>query len=177
MVNSQYVSKNWKYLSLGLMAVVALGFSFPQAFATPTDTVLSLIQQMDQKIDRLQSGVDALTTADSYIPPTCITLDVNRDGLIDKYEISPPPHTQVDYFNCDLSSTDLSGADLRDAHLVAAILHATDLSGANLAGADLSGAFLQDVNFDGADLTGADFTGCLGDPIGTPAAGTLPDCA
>lgn len=256
-----YVNKNWKYLSVGLMVVLAIGVSFPQAFAAPIDTVLSLVTQMDQKLDQLQSDINELKTAGSYNPPTCVTLDINRDGILDKHEISPMPHPRVDYFGCDLTSADLSGVDLRAAHLVGANLYATNLTHANLRSAMLDHAYLQDTvladanlrgaqfinaylqdadlsnadlrgaTLSGADLTGADFTGanltganfdntsfgggiilgaviltygpygpnpapaillnanftganltranfanCIGDPVGTPAIGTLPDC-
>ena len=51
-----------------------------------------------------------------------------------------------------------------------------DLQNANLSYADLSNASLHNANLDGAVLVDTDFTGCLGDPVGTPAMGTLPDC-
>jgi hypothetical protein len=55
---------------------------------------------------------------------------------------------------CNLSKTDLSGANLRGADLSTANLNKTVLSGANLSGANLNGA-----NLNGADLTNVDLSG------------------
>ncbi|AET95060.1 hypothetical protein BYI23_D015500 (plasmid) [Burkholderia sp. YI23] len=59
----------------------------------------------------------------------------------------------------DLGFTDLTGADLRDAHLENCALNAADLMGANLANAKLNGAYLKFADLRGADLHGADLQG------------------
>ena len=56
----------------------------------------------------------------------------------------------------------LSGADLRYAHLRGANLQGADLRGANLRGADLQGAYLRGANLQGADLQEVTWTGPWG---------------
>ena len=79
--------------------------------------------------------------------------------------------SNANLFNANLSLSNLSNANLNNASLGSA-----DLSGATLTSADLSNTFLQFTNFDGANLTGITYAGCIGSPIGTPNAGTLPVC-
>ena len=50
---------------------------------------------------------------------------------------------------------DLSGADLREIHLIEVNLSGADLSGADLSGAFLIGANLSEANLSGANLSGA----------------------
>jgi hypothetical protein len=223
MANSQLYEKRWKYVSIGLMAVLALGFSFPQAFAHVTsdmkhglEHVIALLTDIQTKVtgikstvdtnldakvssratqtsvNSLQSDVDALQSAVAGIGSggsgsNCVTIDVNRDATLDRFEISPRPHVGVNYAGCDLFGADISGISLDGGNLSNADLSNADLSdadnanvlfsGADLSGADLSGSDLTGANMDGAILTGTIFTGCVGDPAGTPSAGTLPDCA
>lgn len=241
--NSQLSEKRWKYVSIGLMAILALGFSFPQAFAHVTSNMqhgmehaIALLTDIQTKVtgikstvdtnldakvssratqtsvNSLQSDVDALQSAVAGIgsggsSSNCVTIDVNRDATLDKFEISPRPHVGANYAGCDLfgadisgisldggdlSNADLSNADLSGADNANVLFSGADLSSTNLSGSDLSGANfsnadlsnadlstsdLTDANMDGAILTGTIFTGCVGDPVGTPSVGTLPDCA
>ncbi|MEA2626700.1 MAG: hypothetical protein QOD06_2745 [Candidatus Binatota bacterium] len=71
----------------------------------------------------------------------------------------------------DLRGADLSGEDLRDAHLDGADLSGARLRGANLHGLDLRGARLRDASLDGADLRDARVDGA--DLRGAGLAGTL----
>ena len=59
----------------------------------------------------------------------------------------------------DLSRASLSGADLRGALLAGTILRSGNLAGANLDGADLSGADLTEANLAGASLLHANLSG------------------
>ncbi len=53
MANS-HPSEKWKYLSIGLMAVLATGFIFPQAFAdqmgNAINTILGIVQDIQTKV-------------------------------------------------------------------------------------------------------------------------------
>jgi hypothetical protein len=68
MANSQLYEKRWKYLSIGLMAILALGFSFPQAFAHVTtdmkhglEHVIALLNGINTKVTDIQQKVTALS--------------------------------------------------------------------------------------------------------------------
>jgi hypothetical protein len=50
----------WKYTTIGLMAVLAVGFSFPQAFAHVTTSLTHNVQHILTAISALQSEVDGL---------------------------------------------------------------------------------------------------------------------
>jgi len=65
----------------------------------------------------------------------------------------------ADLSSADLSSANLRGADLSSADLSSANLRGADLRGANLRGADLSSADLSSANLRGADLRGANLRG------------------
>ena len=70
-----------------------------------------------------------------------------------------------------MTDANLSGANLRDADLTAALLDGADLSGAlfrntlfsgaSLIGADLSGSNARNADFSGALLAGADLSGMI----------------
>ena len=60
-------------------------------------------------------------------------------------------------FQCDLSGADLRGAHLIGADLRGANLQGADLTEANLEGADLTGANLTGANLTSAFVTNADF--------------------
>jgi hypothetical protein len=67
--------------------------------------------------------------------------------------------SRADLSGAYLSGADLSGANLSGAYLYGADLSRADLSGANLSRADLSGAYLSGANLSGANLSGADLSG------------------
>lgn len=251
MATSHFSEKKWKYVSIGLMAVLALGFSFPQAFAHVTSDVrhnfqdlVNLVVGIDTKVsaikaktdtnldatvssratqtsvDGLQGDVDALQTAVAAIGsggadvnPTALLIALhcgqfltaplfaencnlenailpgaNLDGArfeganLRHAELLDSVLTNAQFPGADLSNANLGRANLSEASISNANLSNTNLqfanfSNASLSNSNLSNAFLTEANFDGARLTGVDFTGCVGDPVGTPAAGTLPDCA
>ena len=56
------------------------------------------------------------------------------------------------------ASCDLTGADLRDAHLIGVDLRGANLGGADLTGANLEGADLTGTNLEGANLASAMLT-------------------
>jgi len=66
---------------------------------------------------------------------------------------------RADLRNADLSSADLRRADLRNADLSSADLRRADLRNADLSSADLSGADLRRADLSGADLSGANLSG------------------
>jgi len=84
---------------------------------------------------------------------------------------------EVDLHGCDLSNADLSLSNLRGTDLIGTDLIGTDLIGTDLIGTDLIGTDLIGTDLNSADLIAADFTNCVGTPIGTPAAGSLPTCS
>ena len=81
----------------------------------------------------------------------------------------PPPKAErrarsfagADLSGEDLREAHLSGADLTGARLRGANLHGLDLRGARLRDADLSGADLRDALLDGTDLRSAGLAGAL----------------
>jgi hypothetical protein len=83
-------SKNdkWKYSTIGLLAVLAMGFSFPQAFAAPIDSVLSIVKDIQAKVNSNVFGLSAIKTAvDSKASQTSVD-DMQSDvsdiqGLIE----------------------------------------------------------------------------------------------
>ena len=66
--------------------------------------------------------------------------------------------SDADLRNANLVYADLHNADLRDANLSGAILIKVDFSEADLSGADLSKAALHKANFSKADLKNTNFT-------------------
>jgi hypothetical protein len=58
-------SKNkWKYSTIGLLVVLALGFSFPQAFAAASlDSVYSIVKDIQAKINDSTFGLQAIKNA------------------------------------------------------------------------------------------------------------------
>jgi hypothetical protein len=63
MATSHFSEKRWKYVSIGLMAVLAVGFSFPQAFAAPIDTALSIVKDIQAKVTNTTFGLQAIKNA------------------------------------------------------------------------------------------------------------------
>ena len=243
MANSHsYVKKNgWMYLSVGLMAILALGFSFPQAYAHVTsdmkhgvEHVIALLTDIQTKVTGIKSTVDTNLDAKVSSRATQTSVDgINTKvtnietivggrgsgdaALLEAIKCNSAIRSKVDLSGCDLSlatlnsamlnKANLSGADLHSINLISASLVSGNLSNANLSSAtlidatlpfsnlssanlssanlkdadltfaNLSSANLSNANFDGALLGSADFAGCIGDPVGTPSTGTLPDCA
>jgi uncharacterized protein YjbI with pentapeptide repeats len=142
---------------------------------TNVATLQTTSNDIKAKTDNLPSDPASnshIDTAIASIPSggtNCITIDVNRDGHVDKYEISPGPHTEVNYADCYLHGVDLHGeylffanfnhADLSNSNLSGANLKSADLRDANLSGANLSGVNLETTNLTGADLGGAILSG------------------
>ena len=71
------------------------------------------------------------------------------------------PEEEILLEGADLARTDLAGADLRRAHLAAAIFRGTNLAGARLTEAVLRRARLRGANAGGAVLANADLEGAL----------------
>jgi hypothetical protein len=113
MANSHY-EKKWKYVSIGLMAVLAVGFSFPQAFAHVTsdmkhgvEHVIALLNAIKAKTDTLpsdpasntvvntrasQASVDALSSSTTSLK----TLELRKD-----LPAGPYPHREGFVLRCD----------------------------------------------------------------------------
>jgi uncharacterized protein YoxC len=74
---SRFSQKNWwKYSTIGLLAVLAVGFSFPEAFAHVTNNishtmthVLDAIAALQSDVDSVQSDVDDIQAKTSSLPP------------------------------------------------------------------------------------------------------------
>jgi hypothetical protein len=54
------VSSSWKYLSIGLMAILAVGFSFPQAFGNITNNTQHMLQHIYNFVDGIEAKTDNL---------------------------------------------------------------------------------------------------------------------
>ena len=123
----------------------------------PTDPASN--SHIDTAIASIQAG--------GGIP--CVTIDVNRDGVIDYFEISPKPNPSINLAHCDLRGAFLSGTNLESANLesanldranlISANLQSANLQSANLYSADLRGTNLINTNLQGAYLLGANLDG------------------
>jgi hypothetical protein len=65
---SRLTQNKWKYATIGMLAILAAGFSFPQAFAHVSNNTGHMLQHIyeivtgiDTKVDQLQADVDTLT--------------------------------------------------------------------------------------------------------------------
>lgn len=58
------VSKNkWKYSTIGLLAILAVGFTFPNVFAAAPDNVLNVVKDIQAKINSDVFGLEVIKTA------------------------------------------------------------------------------------------------------------------
>jgi hypothetical protein len=80
MATSHSYEKKWKYVSIGLMAVLAVGFSFPQAFAHITsdmkhgvEHVIALLNAIKAKTDNLPSDPASQSAVEKAIPTQVVT--------------------------------------------------------------------------------------------------------
>lgn len=102
-------------------------------------------------VDNLHADVSSLKTSVSALGsggnagsgPNCVIIDGNKNGQIDRYEISPAPHTGVNYSSCYIGNADFNGLNFVGANLSGTYLSGADLSFANLSGANLSNADLR----------------------------------
>ena len=90
-----------------------------RASQTSVNSLQTTANGMDTKVTNIQNLVSGLGTGTGNGGPTCVTIDVNRDNSIDKFEISPRPRGAVNYAGCDLwfanlTDTNLSGTNLTD---------------------------------------------------------------
>ena len=53
-------SKKWKFLSIGLMAILATGFVAPQAFADMTSSILSMVTNIQSQVNNTTYGLKAI---------------------------------------------------------------------------------------------------------------------
>jgi hypothetical protein len=80
-------SKNkWKYSTIGLLAILAAGFSFPQAFAAPIDSVLTIVRDIQAKINSSTFGLQAINdnvlqtqSALSELEPQTLTFNIQEN--------------------------------------------------------------------------------------------------
>jgi hypothetical protein len=62
----EFSQKNkWKYTTLGLMAILAAGFSFPQAFAHMTNNVNHVLAHIFDNTQSIEAKTDNLLLAGS----------------------------------------------------------------------------------------------------------------
>ncbi len=61
---NENISRNkWKYATIGLMGILALGFAFPQAFAAASvDNVFAIVKDIQAKVNALASGTTTNTS-------------------------------------------------------------------------------------------------------------------
>ena len=137
----------------------------------------SEIAKLKNDIVKLQSENTKLQSGNTQ--PT------QNPTMTDAERCSQVPKPSIDLHGCNLSGLDFSGANLNGANLSGADLRGTTFSGANLSGANLNGVsfslgvvveYQTYTDFTGANLSGITYAGCIGSPIGTPSAGTLPVC-
>ena len=100
--------------------------------------------------NHVDGAVAGIATSAGIPGSQCVTIDVDNSGEITANELSPRPHPQVNYSNCYLDSTGLSGADITNSTLVHASLKHSFLVGTILTHANLTGAYLQDCDIKGA---------------------------
>ena len=120
---------------------------------------------IDTKLTNIETIIGGLGPHSGADGANCVTIDINKDETLDKFEISPRPHPGVNFEGCDLSGAklfrpelegaNLSGTNLQDADLTLAHLEDADLTLAHLEDADLSFAYLDRANLSGTNLSGA----------------------
>src|SRR5581483_5517979 len=100
--------------------------------------------------NHVDGAVAGIATSAGIPGSQCVTIDVDNSGEITANELSPRPHPQVNYSNCYLDSTGLSGADLTNSTLVHASLKHSFLVVTILTHANLTGAYMQSDDIKGA---------------------------
>lgn len=140
------------------------------------------IVKLQSENTKLKSGNTRPTqnpTTDADTRPT------QNPTMTDADRCSALPKPKIDLHGCGLSGLDFSGANLSGANLSGADLRGTTFIGANLSGANLNGVsfslgvvaeYQTYTDFTDANLSGITYVDCIGSPIGTPSAGTLPVC-
>ena len=58
----EFRNNKWKYSTIGLLAVLAVGFSFPQAFAHVTNNLSHNVEHVLAAVAALQASVDSVQT-------------------------------------------------------------------------------------------------------------------
>jgi hypothetical protein len=61
MENNGFSEKKWKFVSISLMAILAVGFSFPQVFAAASanlNDIFNKLTTVDQKVTNIGSNLD-----------------------------------------------------------------------------------------------------------------------
>jgi hypothetical protein len=63
-----FSQNKWKYTTIGLAAVLAIGFSFPEAFAAASlDSVLSIVKDIQTKVNNLSGPSGSISTLQTQI--------------------------------------------------------------------------------------------------------------
>jgi hypothetical protein len=76
------ISQNkWKYATIGLMAVLAVGFSFPQAFAHVTTSLTHNVQHILGALSALQSDVDSMQSDIEALDADVQSIDSKLDAI------------------------------------------------------------------------------------------------
>src|SRR5687767_14173149 len=83
-------ASKWKYVTIGALAILTVGVSFPQAFAHVTNslshnvghilaaiaTLSGDVSDVQDSVDAIQSDVDGLETGVTTLTPKAITVKV-----------------------------------------------------------------------------------------------------
>jgi len=73
----EFQKNKWKYSTIGLAAILAVGFSSPDAFAAASiDSVLSVVKDIQTKVNNLSGPSGSLTTLQTQI--TSIKTDTGK---------------------------------------------------------------------------------------------------
>jgi hypothetical protein len=112
------IDSKWKYLSIGLMAILAVGFTVPQAFAHVTGNVshmvghlFDLLTGIDTKATDIQAKVDSIKSntdllADpgfglQEIKSEVRDIEARLDGIEETLGRLAPPSVEIDAFSID----------------------------------------------------------------------------
>ncbi len=61
---TEFSKNKWKYSTIALAAILAVGFSFPDAFAAAsTDSIMIVVKDIQAKINSSVFGLSAIKTA------------------------------------------------------------------------------------------------------------------
>ena len=176
----------WKYLSFILMGIIAIpvitAISAPHAFAVATNSVLGIVQNIQDtllpaiqttdnaikaKTDNLPSDPASNTQVNTRATQTSVdNLQTTANAIKAKTDNLPDGITEAQFntLKCNApvrAQVDLSGCNLLGADFSGASFIGADLSGANLDSADLSVAILSLADLSGANLFSADLSGSI----------------
>ena len=181
-------SNKWKFLSFGLMAIIATGFVTPQAFADMSSSILSVVQNIQSQVNNttyglqaiqnnvnskasqtsvnnLQTTSSAIKTKTDNLPsdPASNTALTNAVSTINSHTDSavasvPQGMTQAQFQTLKCQSEPRPYGNYTNCHWEFVTLKTSSLISADLSGAKLNGAIFEGSLFGNANLSGADLT-------------------